>query len=117
MIERSPAITHGSSDAQPLGLWWHFTVGISSLFASLFAWLTRSTGLVEDSWSALAQELTLWLAITGIAIATWLAVSALKRHERRAALLVGAPALLGLVKPFIVFLATLGELLQVLLAD
>jgi len=97
--------------------WRYLAVGLFSLAASTFAWLTQSTALVEDSWSALVQELSLLLAQAGIAVAAWLAISALRRHQRMPALLVGVPTLLGLVKPGIAFVATLGELLQVLLAD
>jgi len=114
MIER-PVVT-GGSDAH-LGLWWHFTVGVCSLIASVFAWLSQSTALVEDSWSALVQELTLLLALTGIVVAAWLAINAVRRDQRLAALLVGVPTLLGLVKPAIAFLVILGQLFQVVLAD
>ena len=115
VIEQPTAVTR-DSDAH-FGLWWYFTVGLCSLGASVFAWLTQSTALVEDSWSALVQELTLLLALTGIAVAAWLAINAVRRNQRLAALLVGVPTLLGLVKPAAAFLVTLGELFQVLLAD
>ena len=104
-----------SSGAQPLGPWWHLTIGLGSLVASLLAWLAWRTNLVEDSWSALVQQLALWLALAGVGLASWLARNAVHRHQWAQTLLVGVPTLLGIVKPAMLFLGAMAQIIKVFL--
>ena len=114
-VESRIALTPDSSGGTPLGRWWHVTVGLCSLAASVLASLVWSTDLVEESWSALVEQLTLVLALAGLATAAWLAISALRRHQTVPALLVGVPALVGVVQPATLLLGTLVQMIEVFL--
>lgn len=72
---------------------------------------------MDDSWSALAHQLALLLALVGMTVAAWLAIRALARHETLSAVLVSVPTLLGLATPAATLVSALADFGKLLLAD